>query len=241
MIESKELINLDDPKKIFELLTQPGIKLSEFMTGVFASDNYQWKLSVGHLIQASIKGRLFSQLGKEIELYIKKGKIQEDFLDREQSKQSLSELLKFIDKSAPDEDRFKAMKSLFIKSVAQDSSEKEQILSYQFMKICKDLASGDLLILKAAYDINNGNLSQKLTEDEKVVSDPNAQNWLRNISKQIGHEIKSLVEFHEERLVNLKLISPRTHADRSGLEQTDHYRLTELGYKICDYIYRKSG
>ena len=131
------------------------------------------------------------------------------------------------------------MKTLYIKSVANSSSEKEQILSYQFMKLCKDLESGDLLILKAAYDITNGNLSQNFGQTTFGLKDAIVQIWLGNISKQIGHDIKSLVEVHEDKLVNLKLLSPRTHSDRSGIEVTEYYRLTELGYKICRYIYSK--
>ena len=133
MNEGKELIKLDDPKNIVEFLQQPATKLAEFITGILISDTKDWKLSAGHLVQASIKWKLFSQLGKEIKGYIKKGKIKEDFLDKEQNKQALSDLLKFIDETSPGEDRFNAMKTLFIKSVASDSSDEEQILSYQFM------------------------------------------------------------------------------------------------------------
>lgn len=64
-------------------------------------------------MQAAIKSRLFSQLGKEINSYIKKGKIKDNFLDEEQKKQSLYDILKFIDESSPSDDRFKAMKTLF--------------------------------------------------------------------------------------------------------------------------------
>ena len=102
MNQGKELIKLDDPQNIIEFLQQPATKLAEFITGVLVSDSKDWKLSAGHLIQASIKWKLFSQLGKEIKDYIEKGKIKENYLENETSKQSLSELLKFIDETAPD-------------------------------------------------------------------------------------------------------------------------------------------
>jgi len=239
MNESKELIKFDDPKSIAEFLQQPAIKIAEFITGILVSDTKYLKLSAGHLVQASIKWKLFTQLGKEIRSYIEKGEIKEDFFDKPQNQHSLSELLKFIDEATPNEDRFNAMKALFIKSVTNCSSEKDQILSYQFMQFCKDLESGDLLILKAAYDITNGNLSQAFGQTTFGVKDKDAHVWLVNISKQIGHDIKSLVEVHEDKLMDLKLLSPRTHSDRSGIETTDYYRLTELGYKLCGYIYNK--
>ena len=108
------------------------------------------------------------------------------------------------------------------------------------MKLCKDLESCDIIILKAAYDIKNGNLSQTLVNTTIGLRDKNAHSWLVNISKQIGHHLKSLVEVQEDKLIEFKLLSPRTQSDRSGIEPTDYYRLTELGYKLCEYIYNKS-
>ena len=128
-------------------MQRPTTKFLEFITGFLGSEKLDRRLSAGRLVQASIKLKLFSQLGKEIERFIEKGKIKEDFLDKEQSKQSLFELLKFIDTDSPDEDRFEAMKLLFLKSVSFNSSE----------------------------------------------------------------------------------------------EETDYFRLTDLGYKLCDYIYKKDG
>ena len=148
--------------------------------------------------------------------------------------------MKFIDETTPDEDCFNAMKTLFMKSVENDSSIEEQILSYQFMKLCKDLESGDLLILKASYDITNGKLSNNLSPTDIDSNNTSAEAWFKNISKQIGHEITSLVEVHEDKLVKLKLIGPRTHSDRSGVRLSKNYRLTDLGCKLCEYIYNKS-
>ena len=238
MRESKELINLDNPKNIAEFLQQPATKIAEFITGLLVSESKDYKLSAGHLVQASIKWKLFSQLGREIKNYIDKGKIDEGYLNNEQSKRSLSELLKFIDESSPGEERFNAMKTLFFKSVASDSSEREQTLSYQFMKLCKNLESDHLLILKAAFDIKNGDLVNNLSTTKINPNDNSAETWLRNISEQIGHGIKSLIEVQEEKLIDLKLISPRTASDFSGVRSLENYRLTDLGCEICNFIYK---
>lgn len=240
MSEDKELIKFDDAESVAKFLQQPASKIAEFITGILVSDTKDWKLSAGRLVQASIKSKLFFQLGKEIKEYIDKGKIKEDYLDKGQNYQALSDLLQFIDETAPGEDRFNAMKTLFFKTVLYESTDEEQILSYQFMNICKDLYSGDLLVLKAAYDIVNGNLSPRLgsTVDLKNKS---ASYWFGTISKQIGHTIASLVEVHEDKLSNLKLIADRTMSDRSGIGSSEYFRLTDLGYKICEYIYNKKS
>ena len=237
MNKGNELIKLDDSKSIVAFLQQPATKLAEFITGILISDTKDWKMSAGHLVQASIKWKLFSQLGKEIKDYIAKGKIKEDFLDKDQNKQSLSDLLKFIDETSPSEDRFNAVKTLFIKSVLNNSSEEEKILSHQLMQICKNLESSDLLILKAAYDIKYGKMYNKLASAKIDPNDNTAYGWLKNIANQIGHGIISLIEVQEEKLITLKLISPRIHSDKSGISNLKNYRLTDLGCKICDFIY----
>jgi len=240
MNKDHELIRIDDPKSLGEFLQQPAIKLGEFITGILVSESKDWKLSAGHLVQASIKWKLFSQLGKEINNYIEKGKIKDNFLNTDQNKQSLSDILKYIDENSPNEDCFEATKSLFFRSVSCESTQDEQIISYQFMQICKQLQSSELLILKAAYDINCGRLSDKLKSIKIDPNDANAQNWLMMISKQVGHEISSLIEVNEDKLVKLKLIGPRIHSDLSGIRTTKKYRLTDLGYKLCEYIYESN-
>jgi hypothetical protein len=239
MSDSKDLIEFNDPKSVAEFLRQPAAKIAEFITGMLVSDTKDFKLSAGRLVQASIKSKLFHQLGEEIKEYTDKGKIKEDYLDKDQNFQALSDLLEFIDGEAPDEDRFNAMTTLFIRKVSHDSTDEEQLLSYQFMKICKDLDSGDLLVIKAAYDIVNDNLKFKLSGSVVDKKDKSASNWFITISNQIGHGIASLVEVHEEKLSKLKLIGPRTQTDGSGIGSTKYYRLTDLGYKLCEYIYNK--
>ena len=85
MKKGMELIKFDDPKNLVEFLQQPAIKIAEFITGILVSETKDWKLSAGHLVQASIKWKLFSQLGKELKAYIEKGKIKENFLNEERA------------------------------------------------------------------------------------------------------------------------------------------------------------
>jgi hypothetical protein len=105
------------------------------------------------------------------------------------------------------------------------------------MQICKQLESADLLIIKAAFEINKGVLRNKLKlENVDRGNLRSAHEWLINISKQIGHEISSLIEVNEDNLITLKLISPRTLSDRSGILNSHNYRLTDLGCRLCEYL-----
>jgi hypothetical protein len=242
--ENKQLIKLDEPKSIAEFLKQPAVKMAEFLTGILISETKDWKLSAGRLVQASIQSKLYTQLGREIGDYIEKGKIKEDFLDNDHSRQSIAELLKFIDESAPDETRFNAMKSLFIRSVSVDSDEDIKALSYQFMKLCKDLESAHLLILKATYEIWREIEGKKKVKFETAGGTINitaggssATAWLKNIAAKIGHNIIYLVEVHEGKLIDFKLIYPRRTRDLSWVASMTNYRLTDLGLRLCEFIY----
>ena len=216
MNSSKKIINLDNPKSIIEFLQQPAIKLGEFITGLLVSNTKD---------------------------YTKRGKINENYLDEDLNKKALADLLKFIDDTSPVEDRFNAMKALFLKSVSCDSTQEEKTLSYQFMKICRKLESSDLLILKAAYDIKYHRFNKKLVttgvNHKAILTIQIAHTWLTTISDQIGHGIISLIEVQEEKLISLKLIGPRIASDKSGIRANKNFRLTDLGCRICDFIYEK--
>lgn len=233
-MQDRKLIKLNDVKSLMEFLRQPTIKIAEILTGVLVTDSRDWKLSAGKIVQATIKGNLLSQLGRELEKYRKEGKIKEDFLSTDKNRMSFYELLNFIDEEVPDEDHFRAMKSIFFASVSKNVREDEEKLAYELMQICKKLSGGDLLVLKAAYDVVNGHLASSMPTINHL--EKNANNWLNLIAQQIGHDLPSLVEVHEKNLMELKLISDRTLSDRSGIQSTQHFRLTTLGYKLCEFI-----
>ena len=71
------------------------------------------------------------------------------------------------------------------------------------MQISKKLHSGDLLILKANFDLINDKKAPNV--GNIGLKEHLAVNWFKNISRQIGHCIPSLVEFHEQNLMELKL------------------------------------
>lgn len=233
-MKDKNQLKLNDPKSLMEFLQQPTLKIAEVLTGILVSGSKDWKLSAGKLIQATIKGNLLTQLGLELKKYREEGKIKEDFLATDKNRMSLCELLKFIDEEIPDEERFRAIKSLFFASISKDVTEDEEKLAYELMQICKKLSSGELLVLKAAYDVVIGRLAPNMSNINH--QEKNANDWLNLIAKQIRHSLPSLVEVHEKNLMELKLISDRTLSDRSGIRPTQHFRLTTLGYKLCEFI-----
>ncbi|MFA6321352.1 MAG: hypothetical protein WCY36_05785 [Candidatus Omnitrophota bacterium] len=233
MDDNKAIIDLRSSKNIIEFLKAPTLKISELLTGLIASDKSEYKLSAGHLVQAAIKCNLYEQLGREIKHYRDKGKIKEDFFSTDKQRATLREMLEFIDKDSPDEDRFKAMKSIFLRAISTEATAEDEALAYELMQIGKKLESNDIIVLKAIY------LLYKKIEAEnspaKVAND-GVQGWVTYVTKNSGHNVKELTLLSEQRLTDLKIISGRKYPDGSGMYNVETARLTPLGLKLCEFI-----
>ncbi len=234
-MKNTEVIKIDDKENVLAFINDP-VKLGEILTGILASEKKEWLLSAGKVFQASLKFKLLTQLGRELKEYREKGKIKEDYFATNNNQASFNDLLSFIDEEVPDEERMKAMKSIFLSSISTDVTEEDEKLAYEFMQICKKLSSGDILVLKANFELVTGKARHGITVDPNFSG--SADGWLDVIAKQIGHNLPNLVEAYEENLMNLKLVSKRVYGDLSGYRATPHFRLTTFGYKLCEFITR---
>ncbi|MDP3948887.1 MAG: hypothetical protein Q8Q17_02985 [bacterium] len=235
-----KIVKLDDIKSVMQFLKQPTIKMAEALTGVLASDSKDWKLSAGKIVQAVIKGNLLTQLGKEIEKYREEGKIKEDYLENDINRASFKELLKFIDEEAPDEIRFKAIKSIFFLLIAINTTEDEEILAYQLMQTCKKLSSAEILILTGTYAVVK-NTGKQLARGVEWGSNSSVGYWAQVVSEKIGHNLPELVLQHEANLIDLKLITAYRYktnkvAADDLYQPSPYFRLTPLGYKLCEFM-----
>ena len=228
---------LNNSKEVMEFLKESTLHLSEFITGVLVTEKTDWKLSAGHLVQAVIKGNLFTQLGREFEKYRSTGEIKEDIFATDHNRMTLYELLKSIDEDVPDEIRFKALKSIFIRSVKKDATAEDEELGYEFLKTARKLSSTEILILKANFEIANNSAKPGVSVGNLSGSFTSRDAWLINIAKQLGYEkYPTMIGKYEDNLIAQGLISQKTHADNSGFRPTDHFRLTNLGYDFCKFI-----
>lgn len=218
-----------DSKALAEFLQQPTEIIAEIITGVLASDLKDYKLIAGRVVQGALKFRLLTQLGRELKELREKGKIKEDYFATHKQQATLVELLEFIDEEVPDEELFKAVKSIFFASISKDASEEDSLLGYHFLQICKQLKSGDILLLKTCYQI--------LKEGKKEHIETNiSQSWL-SICATYSELPKGIVELYEDNLMKFKLLSGRTYSDGSGV-QPGNFRLTDLAIKLCEFITR---
>lgn len=218
---------LSDPKSLVKFLQQPTIAITETLTGILSSDTSELKLATGRIVQGALKFKLLTQLGKELKILKDKGKIKEDYFATHQQQATLVDLLKFIDEECPDEEVFKALKSIFFTSISKNSSEQNSLKAYHFLQICKQLKSGDILLLKTCYKIFKKREKEPLTTTS-------ASGWISETANQ-SKLLQGMVELYEDNLMQLKLISGRVHSDRTGVEP-GKFRLTDLGIELCEFI-----
>lgn len=230
-----KIMKLDDIKSVMQFLQQPTVKIAEALTGILASDFKDWKLSAGKIVQATIKGSLLTQLGSEIKKYREEGKIKEDYLESDLNRASLKELLKFIDEETPDEIRFKAMKSIFLSSLGKG----DEALAHELLQICKKLSSMEIMILSTNYNVVKG-AAKPRTPGIEWGANKGIGYWAQVISEQIGHNLPEIILQYEDNLIELKLISDRDRPDTTRIASnfipTSYFRLTPLGYKLCEFI-----
>ncbi|MBN2269944.1 MAG: hypothetical protein JXN61_04975 [Sedimentisphaerales bacterium] len=201
--------------------------LAEGITGLAAADKKELSLSVGHLFQALLKGRLLSQFAEEWKRLREKGRIKEDYESSEQHVACLQEMLEFLDKDVPDQVTFDFLKKIFFVAATDPDTDRESLLPHEYMRVCRRLSSGEVIVLATAF---------RVPKAEYARLSAGATGWLRVIADRSGLAHTGLVEVHEEELMEKKLLTPRRHSDRSGVEVGPHFRLTDLAYAICDYI-----
>ena len=222
------IVRLQDPTVIEEILENPLPILAEIVTGYIETGNGFWAGFGARLAQAALKGRVFEQFGREFKQLRDKGKIPDDFAERKYGYKSWVELLTILDEEIPDEDRLEALNAMFYSVNKIGVTDGERIANYQLFQIAKRLTSGQLLLLKVAHE--------RATEAGfKELSSMGARAWLEMISKRLGHDITGLVEQDERVLMQNGLLTGRSWADESGIND-GHGRLTSLAFKFCENL-----
>lgn len=240
-MSKQSLIKIDDEKSIMQFLRQPMDKITEAIIGILASGRKDWILSAGKIFHAAIKGNLFMQLGREMEKYRNEGKIKEDYFATHKSRASLYELLKFLDEEVPDEELFTAIKSIFLTGISKDATQHDEALAYEFLQTAKKLSGTEILILKANFELVVGNIANAVPREGLGNAQSKRSAWKMVIAAQMGYgDLHAIVTKYERNLESLVLISPRGDDTRfhDVFETTQKYRLTEMGYKFCEFMTR---
>jgi len=216
MSTDKELVLRKDTETVIEKSYQAII---EGLTGILSSERKELILSCGFILQKLRGGKFLDVLNKEWKQYREKGRIPEDYVGTEQNEECLQEILDYLEKDdILNEVTFDALKKIFLMASTEKISKRESHLPQQYMKICRKLSQGALIVLFATYHEGYG---------KKVPGKP----WRERMFERTGFD-NQIIEIFEEELYKYKLI------DGSGIpnDKQEMYRLTKFGYDLCSYI-----
>jgi len=204
------------------------ISLVEGMTGLAVSEKKEWILSAGHIFQGLLNGKFLCTLQQKWDELKTKGRIKDDYEKTEQHRTCLKEMLDFLDTNKPDDTTFTFMKKIFLSISTEDVSDRDSVLPQQVMSIARTLSSGEILVLSASYAL--------LKDKEQIGGVNDTAKWLDYVAKKSGLIHPQLVEFHEQKLFDKKLLHTRFRSDGSGIDLGEYHRLTSLAYEICRFV-----
>lgn len=221
----RELFERDTSNVLRDSVTN----LVEGITGIASSEKRELILSVGHIFQKLRAGQFLASLIGEWERYREKGRVKQDYTSTEQHKACLQELLDFLDKDIPDETRFSVIKQIFLTAATEEITDRTSHLPLQYMRIARTVSSGEILVLLSTFRVAG-------QPDKSTSHEGSAHEWLRVVAEESGLKYPELVETHERRLIEKALLMAREFRDGSGIKTGKHYRLTNLGYELCQYV-----
>lgn len=203
--------------------------IGEGISGIAETGKEGLLTKFGEILQKSRGHNIMGEILKEWKHLRELGKIDDEYQKCEQHISCLHELLDFIENDIPDRDRVTILKQIFFVAATEEHSERKSIIPQQFMQICKSLSSGEAYLLSVIYKISE-------MSEWKNVKHHSGASWCDEIKKNSDFEFKELIETHEDGLIRKRLLIDRVYGDRSGVLMNEHFRLTELGYALCNYI-----
>lgn len=215
-----DIAKLSEPTVAEQFLAEPLAAIVETITGLFAEGPKKFALVGSHIIQAALKGQMLEQWARESKNLRAKGAIADDFEETKYGFQTWAELISIIDEERPDADRLEALKAMFLAVNRVNATDGERIVAYQLWMIAKRLTSGELLLLKAAYE------NQTSTYQNHV-------DWGAAMARHLGHDLAQLIFQHDKKLVELGLFTePQVTYDSTSTLS----RLTAIGTRVCTNI-----
>ena len=205
----------------------------ELVSGFAAGGVSEWLRTVGRLLQFQRGVGYLKRLQAEVEHYKGEARIKTDYFYTDQGMTCMQELLNAIDEDSPDEVRFKTLQAILLTAASETLSTRDDPMPQQLMRIARQLSSAEVLVLSASYHRAKHPIK---SENSSSRENGHARVWADAVLQHSGLRFVEMVLLQEEGLVQKKLLSENLFGDKSGYRVTNHDRLTELGYHLCEFI-----
>lgn len=225
-----DIAHLENPSVIERILSRSRREVTEYIGQLLQSGVSRYALAGPKVAIKAMAIEALTDLWKEVSAWRKAGRIPEDFSGRPAGYQTWVELLQEIDSNPVDIERLRAMKAMFLAANKINATDGEAVVAYQFFQISKRLTSGELLLLRAIYDLHKAG---GLPKDFQI---SNARNWRSLMASKLGHQMSALVQQNERALAEVGLITPILMSGQLETIIPDNARLSDLGLRFCENI-----
>lgn len=228
MAKQKDLVKVAKDEGVIAFLKEVAKSGDAILTGALGTEKLRLRMIPGRLFQAARSDEFLIQLASEVEELREKGEIKDDYLNTEQASATLQELLAALEEPPVDERKFNTLKAIFLQAAQEKLSSRDDPTPQLLMNIARQLSSGEILLISSVYRIGKEGVS---TEAEN-----SAGPWVETITSKSEIKTKGMVEFYEKSLIKKKLITPRERTGKYGVSPGMCFRLTDLGFKLCQFI-----
>jgi hypothetical protein len=226
-----DIAHLENPGVIERILSGSRTEKVAYVSALLTSGLSKYALAGPKVAFAATAVEALTDFGKEVSEWIHERKIPNDFSGRPPGYQTWVELLQEIDSDPTDADRLKALKAMFLAANRVTATDGESTVAYQLFQIAKELNSGELLLLKAAFQAYKAK-----SFPQHAILSANISNWRTVMANNLGHGLSSLIRQQEQALTEHSLISPIVMSGQLETIMGDPSRMSDLGIKFCENI-----
>ena len=138
------------------------------------------------------------------------------------------EIADFIEKETSDDEKFDAIKKLFLSISTEKVSDRIDPLPYQLMKKCRDLSSGELLVLLTSYRLSK--TKNNVEGNLKLIT------WENLLAEETGLKFKVLIQENAQTLSTKKLLYEDSSFRGNSDLMKKNFRVTDFGMELCKHI-----
>jgi hypothetical protein len=195
------------------------IVLAQAITGALAKPTENPVKALGLLVQHGLQRDLLGGLKESIDFLAKEGRIKPDYFNTSRGRATFKELLRALDESSINEERFSAMRTIFLNAATEDGPLDDTVLVLAMMRIVNELGTSEIVTLKAIWKFWRKYL------DNNHVTDGNL--WPDFLREHTGLT-RELIDEDVKTLQKKRLLVDYSH--------NGSFRLTNTGGKLCDYL-----
>lgn len=228
---SKSIAHVLDSGNAFTALRAAIEEAPEILSGALGTI-IPGSLPLVRIVHAALKMNALKQIFVELEELRKKGAIDETFLKSDPAQACLADLLEAIDKTSPDPERLKAIKTAFLRVIQQGETGKSAAHAQEVLRMVYGLSAREIVVMATIHSMGSGG---EVTAATWINDVANASGLMRS---EIIEEIEHILT--EKRLLFYRVMGTNGEGNHNRYGRIQHWgqknRFTQLGLEVCQYI-----